>query len=94
MRAKVELDTEPTKEMNRSNLIKTRTREQCAKYCGIFMLNSFGFFIIRQLGTVHICDRLTKVKQIYEPSCLLFHGLNPIYIGSLTLFEAGGITKG
>ena len=32
--------------------------------------------LICQLGTVHICDWLTKFKHIYEPSCLLFHGLN------------------
>ena len=31
--------------------------------------------LIGQLGTAHICDWLIKVKQIYEPSCLLFHGL-------------------
>ena len=27
-----------------------------------------------QLTTVHICDWLIKVKQVYEPSFLLFHG--------------------
>ena len=27
-----------------------------------------------ELGTVHICDWLTKVKSINEPSYLLFHG--------------------
>ena len=26
-----------------------------------------------QLSTIHISNLLTKVKQIYEPSCLLFH---------------------
>ena len=51
MRAKVELDTEPTNEMNRSNLIKTRTREQCAKYCRIFMINSLGLNSDKKLGT-------------------------------------------
>ena len=29
--------------------------------------------LIGQLATVHICDWLTKVIQIYEPSCLWFH---------------------
>ena len=29
--------------------------------------------IIGQLATVHICDRLTKVNQIHEPSYLLVH---------------------
>ena len=29
--------------------------------------------LIGQLGTVHICHWLTKIKQIYEPSCLLMH---------------------
>ena len=30
------------------------------------------------IGQLHVscsCDWLTKVKQIYEPSCLLFHGI-------------------
>lgn len=27
-----------------------------------------------QLAEVHICDWLTNVKRIYEPSCLLFYG--------------------
>ena len=30
--------------------------------------------LIGQLGTVHIHDWVTKIKKIYEPSCLLFHG--------------------
>ena len=34
--------------------------------------------LIGQLATVHICDWLTKVEQIYEPSCLLFHGKSPL----------------
>ena len=32
--------------------------------------------LIGQLGAVHICDWLAKVKQIHEPSCLLFHESN------------------
>ena len=30
--------------------------------------------LIGKLATVHICDWLTKVQQIYEPSWLLVHG--------------------
>ena len=32
--------------------------------------------LIDQLATVHICDWLPKVKQIYESSCLLVHAIN------------------
>ena len=31
--------------------------------------------LIGQLSTVHICDWLIKVKQIYELSCLLVNAL-------------------
>ena len=33
--------------------------------------------LIGQLATVHICDWLTKVKQIYDLSCLLVHAHPP-----------------
>ena len=31
--------------------------------------------IIDQLATVHVCDWLTKVWRIYEPSCLLLNAI-------------------
>ena len=56
--------------------------------------------LIGQLGIVHICDWLTKVEQIYEPSSLLFHeswsihqessDFSPLFLTSLVITRTTG----
>ena len=41
--------------------------------------------LIDQLAIVHICDMLTNVKKIYEPSCLRVHGRNDIMTNTFEL---------
>ena len=41
--------------------------------------------LIGQLATIHICDWLTKVKQIYESSFLLVHDCDSLQLRTIAL---------
>ena len=43
--------------------------------------------LIGQQTTVHICDLLTKVKRIYEPSFLLFHAEGKVFNGRYAVLD-------